>query len=286
VFRNKEGDYFSYSEKIILDFSTQTPYNIYSNVGESLLREIVAPTHCPSCSSPLVWENDQLFCYNTSCESKTYKLIEHFSSALKIKGLGPSSIQKLRITSIPQIYELSLGEMVEALNSEKLATKLFEEIQDSKKVSLSEILPAFSIPLIGKSASSKLCSVVSSIYDLNEEACTKAGLGPKASNNLLTWYNTMFLREYKWLPFSFESNEVVSVIEPKGVVCISGKLTSFKTKAEAEKILVSKGYIVKSSLTREVTILVNESGLESSKTKKARDSGVSITTNLNQLLGN
>ena len=61
---------------------------------------------------------------------------------------------------------------------------------------------------------------------------------------------------------------------------------SFKTKAEAEKVLISKGYIVKSSLTREVTILVNESGLESSKTKKARDSGVSITTNLNQLLGN
>ena len=176
--------------------------------------------------------------------------------------------------------------MVESLNSEKLATKLFDEIQESKKASLSEILPAFSIPLIGKSASSKLCSVVSSIYDFNEEACTKAGLGPKASNNLLDWYNTTFLRDYKWLPFAFESDEVVSVIEPKGVICISGKLTSFKTKAEAEKALISRGYIVKSSFTKEVTILVNESQVESSKTKKARDSGVSIITNLNQLLGN
>ena len=250
------------------------------------MKEIIAPTQCPSCGSALVWENDQLFCYNDSCESKTHKLLEHFASTLKIKGMGPSTIQKLRINTIPQIYELSLGEMVESLNSEKLAVKLFDEIQDSKKASLSEVLPAFSIPLIGRSASSKLCAVISSIYDLNEVVCTTAGLGPKASNNLLDWYNSKFLREYKWLPFSFESTEVTSVIEPKGVICISGKLTSFKTKAEAEKALTSRGYLTKSSVTKEVTHLVNESGLESSKTKKARDSGVSIITNLNQFIGN
>jgi DNA ligase (NAD+) len=220
------------------------------------------------------------------CESKAQKVIEHFASTLKIKGLGPSTIQKLRISSIPQIYELSLGEMVEALNSEKLAIKLFDEIQGSTKASLSDVLPAFSIPLIGRSASSKLCTVIGSIYDLNESACTAAGLGPKASKNLLDWYGTKFLREYKWLPFSFESNEVTSVIAPKGVICISGKLKTFKTKAEAEKALTSRGYIVKSSLTKDVTHLINESGIESSKTKKARDSGISIITNLNQLIGN
>lgn len=200
--------------------------------------------------------------------------------------MGPSTIQKLRITTIPQIYELSLGEMVESLNSEKLAVKLFDEIQDSKKASLSEVLPAFSIPLVGKSASNKLCAVISSIYDLNETVCTTAGLGPKASKNLLDWYSSKFLREYKWLPFSFESKDVTSVIQPKGVICISGKLTSFKTKAEAEKALTSRGYLVKSSVTKEVTHLVNESGLESSKTKKARESGISIITNLNQFIGN
>jgi DNA ligase (NAD+) len=250
------------------------------------LKEIIAPTQCPSCGFTLEWENDQLYCYNDNCESKTYKLIEHFATTLKIKGMGPSTIQKLRITTIPQIYELSLGEMVESLNSEKLATKLFDEIQDSKKASLSEVLPAFSIPLIGKSASSKLCAVISSIYDLNEAVCTTAGLGPKASKNLLDWYSSKFLREYKWLPFSFESREVTSVISPKGVICISGKLKSFKTKAEAEKALTSRGYLVKSSVTKEVTHLVNESGLESSKTKKARESGISIIENLNQFIGN
>lgn len=251
------------------------------------MNQIIAPTNCPSCDFSLVWENDQLFCYNATCASKAQKAIEHFSKTLKIKGLGPSSIQKLNINTIPQIYELSLAEMVEALNSEKLATKLFSEIQESKKLSLEEVLPAFSIPLIGKTATIKLCTVVGSIYDINEESCAKAGLGPKASKNLLDWYQTKFLHEYKWLPFSFVSNsaEEVSEVESSGVVCISGKLTSFKTKADAEKALKAKGYSVKSSLTKEVTILVNESGIESSKTKKAQEMGISIITNLNQLIG-
>lgn len=247
--------------------------------------QIVAPTICPSCGFSLEWENDQLYCYNPSCVSKAYKTIQHFSKTLKIKGLGPSTIEKLNITNIPQIYELSLGEMVEALNSEKLATNLFQEIQDSKNCSLLDVLPAFSIPLIGKTASEKLCGVITSIYDLNEEACTLAGLGPKATSNLITWYKSEFLTTYKWLPFSFKVSGTSGPVEVQGVVCISGKLTSFKTKAEAQSALLDCGYIVKPSLTKDVTILVNESGIESSKTKKARDLGISIVTNLNSLIG-
>jgi NAD-dependent DNA ligase len=68
-------------------------------------------------------------------------------------------------------------------------------------------------------------------------------------------------------------------------VCISGKLTSFKTKAEATKALEQQGYTIKSSLTKDVTILVNESGVESAKTKKARESGITIVTDLFEILG-
>ena len=45
------------------------------------------------------------------------------------------------------------------------------------------------------------------------------------------------------------------------------------------------GYVVKASLTKDVTILVNESGIESAKTIKARDSGVQIITNLLDFIG-
>ena len=89
------------------------------------------------------------------------------------------------------------------------------------------------------------------------------------------------------LPFDMKFTPLGTSPVPmdKGVVCITGKLKSFKTKAQAGTALVNLGYVVKSSLTKDVTILVNESGIESAKTKQARDSGVNIVTNLSEFLG-
>jgi NAD-dependent DNA ligase len=62
-------------------------------------------------------------------------------------------------------------------------------------------------------------------------------------------------------------------------------LKSYKTKAEAANILKECGYTIKDSVTKDVTILVNESGIESQKTIKARESGVTIVENLVDFLG-
>ena len=56
----------------------------------------------------------------------------------------------------------------------------------------------------------------------------------------------------------------------------------------AEKLfaeLLNSHYEVKSTVTKDVTILVNESGIESAKVKKARESGVTIITNLSHFIG-
>lgn len=246
--------------------------------------KIEIPTNCPSCSSELVRKNEQLFCENSGCVGKETQKIEHFAKALKIKGLGPSTISKLKIASINDIYSLSVQEMVERLGSLKIAGKVFDEIQKSKDCSLQELLPAFSIPLIGKTASEKLCTVLEDLDDLTEDVCLEAGLGPKATSNLISWFEVDYNTVYKELPFSFESEKSLAPKATKGVVCITGKLTSYKTKSQAEKLLLEAGYSVKPTLTKEVTILVNESGVETAKTKKARDNGVSIVTNINTLI--
>ena len=244
--------------------------------------KIEAPTNCPSCSSELVWRNDLLFCENPFCVGKETQKVEHFAKTLKIKGLGPATIAKLGITDLQQIYTLSLDNITELLGSEKMAEKLYKEIESSKSATLQEVLPAFSIPLIGKTASEKLCNVLNNIRDLSEVVCSEAGLGPKATENLMDWYYEGFLEGYSRLPFSFKSDR--KVVGSKGTVCITGRLSSVKTKGQAEKLLVEAGYKIKPSVTRDVTILLNESGMESAKTKKARDMGVSIITNLNQLI--
>jgi len=247
-------------------------------------KKIESPTECPSCSGQLVWVKDQIYCRNEECPAQSSKKVEHFSKTMKIKGLGPVAISKLGITYLPEIYAFSQQDMAEALNSTKLAEKLNLEIGNSVKASLNRLLPAFSIPLVGKSASEKLATVCTNIYNINEETCRQAGLGAKTTENLMNWIedNELLIEE---LPFSFKFDKPKTHGDINGVVCISGKLKSFKTKAEATKALEEVGYKVKSSLTQDVTILINEGGVESAKTLKARNSGVIIVENLNDFFG-
>ena len=245
------------------------------------MQTITAPDKCPSCGHTLEWENQLLYCRNTLCGDQSSKKIEHFAKTLKIKGLGPAAIESLVLESINDIYAISEYEIINLLGSQKLGEKLFTEIENSIKAPLNILLAAFSIRLIGKTASEKLSAVCESIHDINEDSCAKAGLGPKATESLLEWIE----EEYPLLDiphsFAFESPKV----RTGGVVCISGKLKSFGTKAQATEALEQHGYTVKSSVTKDVTILVNESGVESQKTTKARESGVTIVENLLDFLG-
>ena len=246
---------------------------------------IQAPTNCPSCGSVLDVVNNLLFCRSTSCGSQTLKKIEHFAKTLKIKGLGPKAIQKLRVTTSQELYSLTLEDFVQLLESDKIGVKVFQEVEKSRDVPLNVVLPALSIPLIGNTATKKLAAVCHGIGDIDNKSCQLAGLGPKATSNLLGYIDEymMDLLEY---PFSFKFEKPLTSVSTKGVVCISGKLTSYKTKAQATEILKQNGYEVKGSLTRDVTILVNESGIESAKTKQARDKGITIITNLLDFLEN
>ena len=251
-----------------------------------MLKQILPPTECPSCGGELTSVNDLFYCYSSNCSAQKQKKIEHFAKTLKIKGLGPATIEKLEIDDFDQVYlydEILLGEKL----GEKLGTKLYAEIQNSVSAPLDMVLPAFGIPLIGKTATKKLSETVTSITEINADTCERAGLGPKATQNLLDWLDEEFYCFYDGvLPFDmkFLPSDNVPTHFDEGVVCISGRLKSFKTKADATSRLTALGYKVKTSLTKDVTILVNESGIESAKTKQARNSGIEIITDLQSYL--
>ena len=247
------------------------------------MMQIQAPSKCPSCGSHLEWKNHILYCLNSDCTSQVGKRIEHFAKVLKIKGLGPVTVVKLGLNSFAELYEVTQDYLEEVLGSEKLSVKLMEEIEKSKQVSLNQLLPAFSIRLIGKTAAEKLSFVCKDITEINKDTCAEAGLGPKATTYLIEWLESSYPKIAN-LPFSFTFDRVA---KPKVLqyVCISGKLKSFKTKALATEALLGAGYGVKGTLTKQVTILINESGIESSKTKQAKQNGITIITDMYDLIG-
>lgn len=246
--------------------------------------KIEIPINCPCCDYKLELVNDQLFCRNISCDAQVGKKLEHFCKTLSIKGMGPKTVEKLQLSDLTELFYLEQDQVTEALGSEKIAQKLLDEIERAKGCDLQTVLASFSIPLIGSTASQKIAGVVDHIDEITEEKCKEAGLGEKATQNLLNWLQTDFQEMKEFLPFSFRSSKQVISSVQGPTVCITGKLKSFKTKQEATQALSASGFRVVESVTKTLCYLVDEANDGSSKRKKAEQYGIKIISNLNQLL--
>lgn len=245
---------------------------------------IEIPTNCPCCEYPLVLVNEQLFCRNTACGAQLNKKLEHFCKVLGIKGFGPKTVEKLQIADLTEIFFLELAAVTEALGSEKTAIKLLDEIERAKSADLATVLASFSIPLVGETASAKICSVVKNITEINQETCKIAGLGEKVTANLLHWLYTEYHEVREFLPFSFTSNNKTTSTKSNGIVCITGKLKSFKTKSEATEQILKAGFTVVDSVTKTTNYLIDETDTSSTKRKQAEKYGIIVITNLNDFL--
>ena len=245
---------------------------------------IEIPTECPCCNYPLELVNDQLFCRNTACGAQLNKKVEHFCKTLGIKGMGSRTVEKLGLSDITELFYLDAEQVVESLGSEKVALKLLDEIERSKSADLATVIVSFSIPLVGSTASKKLCEVVTSVDEISYDTCKQAGLGDKVTQNLVAWLETDFQEMREFLPFSFKSQKNSNTNSIQKTICITGKLSSYKTKAEAYKSLEEAGYTPVESVTKATDYLVDEEDKGSTKRKKAESLGITIITNLNNFL--
>lgn len=250
-------------------------------------KQIEIPKNCPSCGSILELVNLQLFCRNIMCPARATKGLEHFAKVLSIKGLGPETIKKLGIAHYIELYDLTEDSLATKLGSEKIAKKLIEQINKSIDSEFCSIITAFGIPEVGKTTAAKLSSL-NSIEDITFDRCKSLGLGNVASTNLMEFINNDFQEIKHFLPFPKLFNNIhskeESVALTKPVVCITGKLKSFKTKEEAKEALESKGYTVVDNLTKKVNILIDEENRNSSKRVKALEMGIEIVENLLTLI--
>jgi len=245
------------------------------------------PTLCPVCDSTLERVKDQLFCRNDSCDAKTSKKLEHFVKTMKIKGLGPATLEKLDLESINELYELSLEELTSVLG-EKIGTKLYTEITTSKTAPLAIFIQAFGIPLIGNSATTKLAKHTDSLWKINEEVCTTAGLGNVATNNLLQWItrNEINYSDLPITPTVILEEDKVAKSEKLFKVAVTGKLNDFTSRNKAKDFLATKGVEVMGSVTKNVKYLVcDQVGSSSSSSTKATALNIPIIT-MNDLLNN
>lgn len=238
---------------------------------------ITIPTTCPSCESKLEQVNDQLFCRNKECPAQTLKRFVHFCKSLKMKGFGEKTIEKLDFEELHEVLTFSKQYYIDTLG-ETMGNKLYAEAQAARRSDLAIILASFSIPLIGETASNKICNVVSSISEISPETCKQAGLGEKATYNLCSWLAVTDLSQY---PFDFKSKakEINTGVSSKNInVCITGKLNDYKRREDAATYLKSLGFTTSDSVTKSTNVLVDEEGKQSSKRTKAESLNIPILT--------
>ena len=259
-----------------------------SEIERDYMKTIHSPTNCPSCGSILELVKDQLFCRNGSdCPAQSTKKLQNFCKKLKLKGFGEVTLNNLELTSINDLVLLDKATAVSYGVSDHMADKLLNVVSDrlAQGISPNDFLAAMSIPLIGDGAMRKLSfdSVDSITYDM----CISAGIGDKAARNLMNWIQEDWVAIQPYWEQYFKIIKSQKPVESNGIVlCITGKLTDFKNRAEAGKFLESKGFEVKTSVTKAVTHLICEDGSTGSSYKKAVTNGIPITTIKNILEDN
>lgn len=252
--------------------------------------KIIPPTTCPSCDSTLERVNDQFFCINhTDCPAQSLKKLIAFCKKLKIKGFGEATVNKLGLTDFNDLITLTPEFAQSRGFSEHMSNKLVNTISErlASGVTYNDFLAAVSIPLIGDGAMRKL-EIASD--DITFDMCRNAGIGEKAATNLVNWLEDNKNNYSLWFDL-LEPTKIIKSQKPTAnvqlktdVVCLTGKLDDFKNRNDAKAFLESQGYTVKTSVTKDVTILISEDGKTSSSSyKKAQANGCVITT-IKQLL--
>jgi DNA ligase (NAD+) len=252
------------------------------------------PESCPSCGSPLIWENDYLLCVNNmNCPAQITHSIEHFFKVLgNVDGFGPSSIKKIYeggVGTIPEIYRLREEDLVTLGFGPKQAENMVGQLQRSLVEPIEDwrFLAAFGIYRMGMGNCEKLLTVfpLEKVFDLGrEEIVAIKGFSEKIADAILSGlaasaelFNTMY-----GMGFTLVRTPLGAAEEPAGEGPLTGKLIVFtgtmhngsreEMKTQAKRL----GARVGDAITGKTDMLVCGEKVGATKLKKARDLGVRL----------
>lgn len=254
------------------------------------------PTACPSCGSPLVWENDYLLCINNmNCPAQITHAIEHFFKVLgNIDGFGPSSVRKIYNggkASIPVIYGLGEEDFVSLGFGPKQAENMVAQLQRSLVLPIEDwrFLAAFGIYRMGMGNCEKLLTAypLQRVFSLRrEEIIAIKGFSEKTAEEMLAGmrataelFNALYGLGFNLLATPLETEE-----EGSGEGPLSGKLIVFTgtmqtgSREDMKKQAKALGAKIGESITGKTDLLVCGEKVGAAKLNKAETLGVRIVT--------
>ncbi len=256
--------------------------------------EVARPEVCPSCSTPLTWQNDFLKCTNSDCKAQIEQRIRHWFKVLgNADWFGIQTIRKLVENGhdcLEAVYRLREADFA-AMGFGPVQSKNLAEaitISRTKPVEDWRFLAAFGISDLGTGDSRKLLAhvTIDAVPSLTAERIEVIkGFGKITSNNIaddLRRLRPLFSHmldlgfNLQPTPLASEQIAVESPIAGKGIVFTGKMLHGSREKMQAEAR--SLGAMVQTAVSGNTDYLVCGQNVGASKINKANRLGVTILT--------
>lgn len=274
-------------------------YDLDENGNEytSWVAEMIPlPEVCPICGGMVKiaqeYDTKTLVCINTLCEGKLVNRLDHFAGkkGLDIKGLSKATLDKLIewgwVNEPVDLYKLAdhRDEWIQKAGfGVKSVDNILSAIEDSRHPTLDQFISSLGIPLIGKTVSKDLLDYIESYEDLKEKAISKwdftkiDGFAYSKANAIWSFDFSEADRVREFMEFTIEEKvEAVNNLEDLTIV-ITGKLNSFKNRAELQEVIESRGGKVVGSVSKNTKYLINnDTQSNSSKNVTAKKLGIPI----------
>jgi DNA ligase (NAD+) len=234
------------------------------------------PERCPVCETSVVKElGDAMHrCPNSACPAQFFESLKHFVSrgAMDIDGLGERWCSILMdrglVSDVSHVYRLTSEQLTELDRmGDKLATRILDNVEASRKRPLARILFALGILHVGAEVAELLAARYASIADIAEarvdELTEIDGIGPRIAESIVNYFVTPRNQETiaglrdAGVQLWQELAPVDESAQPwKGqTFVITGTLASM-TRREAEGKVKALGAVTTSSVSRKTNWLV------------------------------
>ncbi len=242
-------------------------------------KEVEYPTHCPSCHTLLVREEDEAAwrCTNPECEAQILqRLIFHVSKdAMDIDGFGEKYILRFYdlgwIRTMADIYRLDYEKIAQLEGfGEKSAEKIKNAVEKAKKNPIARLLHSLSIHHLGQRASKLLAEKITHVLDLAnwsvEDYTSIKDIGPVVAENTIRWFsnenNIEMLREMEAAGVNLTQTEsdkpkelITDGVFSGKTILFTGTLTQMGRK-EAQQKAEAAGAKNISAVSKNLDILV------------------------------
>lgn len=272
--------------------------HILENINFDDCKKIEEPTVCPCCGGKIEKKINQdgqegahIYCTNPNCKQRVLAKLEYFVSkdCMDIDGLGTKIIENLydnnNVRNWYDLYDLTL-ESISYIG--KNSIKIYNNIQNSRKVTADRVLTAMGIPMIGKVAAKALLESYGSIQDIYDDIIKNNAakllstniIGNVAADSLISFVTAdenkiCFTKIFSLLNYLYISNKVEGGPLSGLSLLATGTLENFP-REEIKDSIINHGGKYASSVSKNLDYLIVGNKPGASKVSKATELGIKM----------